>query len=141
MHDLILNLKKLDIVLASDSPQRQQILNELGIHHEAVNPNCEEIVGITPEETACENAKRKVLDVISSHPKKVIIAADTVFYAEGKILGKPYSLQKANEYLSIISGKKIKAFSAVAACSSWSKRGSIVLEWAGVTMREPKFRH
>lgn len=129
-------LNELNIVLASSSPQRHQILNELGVRHEGVISNCEEIVGLTPEDTVCENAKRKVLNVILSCPDRVVLAADTVLYADGRILDKPYSPQKVFQYLSIINGKKIKAFSAVAACLSSSNRGIVVLEWAGIKLRK-----
>ena len=49
-----------EIILASTSPQRAQILEELGISFSVVQIDADEIVGSTPEETVLTNAKLKI---------------------------------------------------------------------------------
>ena len=102
------------LILASHSPRRQDLLKEAGFDFLAVKSEfVEDFDGNgDPHEVACAMAKGKALDVYNffenlgedmSHV--VILAADTIVYNEGKILGKPKNKLHAREMLKSLTGK------------------------------------
>lgn len=90
------------IILASQSPRRRAILDSLGIQYEVIVPNCDEDTNkIKPEEIVTDLALQKAKNVASrSENSATIIAADTIVYLEGKILGKPKDEDEAFEMLN-----------------------------------------
>jgi septum formation protein len=109
------------VYLASGSPQRRAILEELGIPYQLLPVDVAEITAATPRETVEENAVRKLLaglriaDVGATHASPVlVIAADTVLEVQGRLLGKPADETMAVEYLQRLSGGTATAYSAVA---------------------------
>ena len=133
--DFIKSFSDFYVTLASNSPQRQQILSELGVRYHVVIPKYKETTEKTADNTVCENAKHKLSEASFDCPNDVIISADTVLVFNEFIMGKPHSPTKARQYLSLISGNKIKAFSAVAVGSLIMKKAIVILEFAEVKMR------
>ena len=89
-----------EVILASGSPQRKAILEELGIKYTAIAMDVEEVVLESPLETVIENARRKMAAALGmARNGQAVIAADTVVWANGRILGKPGTPEKAVEYL------------------------------------------
>ncbi len=85
-----------NIVLASSSPRRQQLLSSLGIYFEVVNSNIKEKdKGDSPERLVLENARLKVEGVLKKRVKGVIIGADTSVVLDGEIIGKPKNREDA----------------------------------------------
>ena len=126
-----------EVILASGSPQRKAILEELGIRYSAVAMDVEEAVLDSPAETVMENAKRKLLAALAFAAKgQAVIAADTVVWADGHVLGKPVTPQKAEEYLSILSGREIQAYSGLAVALNGGACGWCCSECATVCMRK-----
>ena len=103
------------IILASSSPRRKMLLEQIGIKFEVISSDIEEIIDykLTPQMIAVELAKQKGNDVknklLNSFPNinenKIIIAADTIVINENKILGKPKDEDDAFNMLSALSGK------------------------------------
>ena len=94
-------------VLASTSPRRKEILSTLLSDFEIrVSESEEKPVASTPEETVKAIAASKGLDVLSkASEKEIIIAADTLVFCDGEILGKPKDKADAKRMISLISGR------------------------------------
>src|SRR5580704_1652788 len=93
---------KLQIILASASPRREQLLREMGVRFIVIRPdNVEELLGgAAPDVVAIQNAQRKARAVAGRHPDSMVIGADTVVVLNGKIFGKPSDLADAMRILS-----------------------------------------
>lgn len=105
---------KTKLILASSSPRRREIFDNLGFEYEIITTNAEEnadIRDMTPEQTVRELAiakGRAIAEKISGCAGEdcVIVSADTVVAASGKILEKPKNREEAREMLTSLSGKK-----------------------------------
>jgi len=112
-------LKDKDIILASRSPRRKELLSSLGITFRVVEPAvCEDYPpNLKREEIALYLAARKAESVIQKESKKdedfVIIASDTIVCLGDMILNKPASRQEAISMLQKLSGKKHQVITAV----------------------------
>lgn len=126
---------KQQIVLASSSPQRADIMRELGVEFSAVAMNVNEVVLSSADETAQANARLKAHAAHAEYPTAIIIAADTVISHNGRVLGKPSSAQEAREILLSMSGKDVKAVSAVAVIDGETGTGCVVTESAVAHLR------
>jgi septum formation protein len=93
------------IILASESPRRAQLLRQINIpfvvRHAAIN---ERYNGSEPIEFACELSARKARVVAADVRDAIIIAADTIVLHEGGILGKPTDAEDAMRMLAVLSG-------------------------------------
>ena len=103
-----------ELILASHSPRRKELLSEAGFEYLALKSEFVEEYNETddPFEVACAMAKGKAVDVrdflISMREDMsqiVIIGADTIVYNEGKIYGKPKNKLHAREMLKSLTGK------------------------------------
>ena len=111
------------IVLASASPRRKEILSDLGVDFKIITADTDESSNLTdPRSFTEELAARKgraVYDMLlSSDPatarEAIIISADTVVYANGRILGKPKDEEDAMDMLRTISGASHSVVSGIA---------------------------
>jgi septum formation protein len=103
------------IILASASPRRRKILEEMGLTFTIVAADVDEIhLDHNPEETVTENAELKCDWAGERYPHAVVIAADTVVSFEGVNLGKPHTLDAAKAMLRKFSGKLQEVYSGVA---------------------------
>ena len=95
------------LILASGSPRRTQILTEVGIKHEVVLPQVEEmqIHPSGPLDVVLENAKMKALEVSYRYPDRWVLGADTIVSLSEKVFGKPNDLNEAKQMLMSLSGK------------------------------------
>jgi len=98
------------VILASASPRRRAILDQLGIAHEVVVPEVEELSDGPPRELVLENARRKAAAVEGD----LVLAADTTVALDGAILGKPADRAEARSHLRRLSGGTHEVWSAVA---------------------------
>ena len=95
------------IVLASASPRRRELLGTL-IPDFTIEPAVGE--EHTPEhgdaaETVTALARAKAAEVAARHPQDIVIGADTVVVADGRILGKPKDTADAAAMLRLLSGR------------------------------------
>lgn len=112
LFSLIENLGKVDIVLASASPRRYELLKNIGLDFkvDVSSYHEEQVEGIDPTEFALTNARAKGREVARKHPQSLVIAADTIVTLDQKeskpmILGKPAGEKEAYEMLRTLSGK------------------------------------
>ena len=115
------------IVLASNSPRRRQLLEQIGIEFEVCPARGEEIITKeSPDEVVMELAQQKALEVASmlneynfSHAKLttpqdiLVIGADTVVAFDGRILGKPKDEQDAKNTLKMLQGNTNSVYTGV----------------------------
>lgn len=115
------------IILASGSPRRKQLLEQIGLEFEVWPSKCEEIIESTiPSEVCMELSKQKALDIaagirtyneehsdISSNQDLIIIGADTIVVWNDKILGKPADENEAKEMLQNLSGNVHSVYTGV----------------------------
>lgn len=95
-----------DIILASASPRRREILEAIGLPHRVVISKVEERVPVMtePAEVAQNLARQKALAVAQDLDNGVVIGADTIVVLKGQVLGKPANRQEAVEMLQALSG-------------------------------------
>lgn len=105
------------IILASQSPQRKKILEELEIDFEIIPSQFEEIVpeNANPYILAKEFALEKARDVARNYPNRWVLGVDTIVVADdGEILIKPVDADDARRILKILSGRKQVVVSGIA---------------------------
>ena len=102
------------LVLASRSPQRRAILEQLGIAFEVEVADVEEIAAGDPVEVARANARAKAEAVARRRPEATVLGVDTVVALDGVIYGKPVSEAAARETLKRLSGRTHEVISGIA---------------------------
>lgn len=104
-----------DIILASQSPRRKQLLEAAEINFEIHVADIDETppAGMPGSEVAEYLAKQKAAEITGKYPGKIIIAADTIVLLNEEILGKPTSEDDAVAILQKLSGKVHEVISGV----------------------------
>lgn len=102
------------IILASASPRRSDILKTCGFMFDVLVPNVDEsqIKTKEPKDLVCALAKLKA-DSIAVNENQVLISADTVVALDGVIYGKPKDEKDAFDILKKLSGQNHKVFTGV----------------------------
>ncbi len=105
----------MELVLASTSPRRIDLLTAMGRPFRVVAPGCEESVAghFTPRELSLLNAKRKSHAVAAFAPTAIVIGADTVVALDGECIGKPADLDEARRMLRKLSGRTHQVVTSV----------------------------
>ncbi|MBF8457945.1 septum formation protein Maf [Kaistella sp. G5-32] len=95
------------ILLASNSPRRKELLENLGFTFEVVSIDCEEIYpqNLAVEEVAEYLSELKANAFRDLEKDEILITADTIVALENEILGKPKDEAEAREMLRKLSGK------------------------------------
>lgn len=103
------------LVLASTSPYRRELLGRLGLPFVVANPDTDEtaLAGETPTATALRLSEAKARAVANQHPGALIIGSDQVAEMDGRIFGKPGTHDKAVEQLRALSGKTVNFFTGL----------------------------
>ncbi|WP_312370806.1 Maf family protein [Lachnoclostridium sp.] len=103
------------IILASGSPRRKEILSQVGINFTVCVSNIEEITSETlPENIVMELSKMKALDVTKQYESNtIIIGSDTIVAYKNQILGKPKNEEHAKEMLQLLSGVTHEVYTGV----------------------------
>ncbi len=103
---LIEGLERTEIILASTSPRRFELLKSLGLEFKVVASHIKEHVSSkNPKEIALLNARLKGREVAKEHPDSLVISADTVVAIDDQILGKPINENDAFRMLKYLSGR------------------------------------
>lgn len=106
------------IILASGSPRRKELLTQIGLEYEVIISDVvEETTSNIPDEVVKELSELKASDVFAKTSGDVlVIGADTVVAANGRILGKPVDSQDAFNMLKSLSGKNHSVYTGVTLC-------------------------
>lgn len=103
------------LILASSSPRRRELLQQLGLNFDIFSPDIDESVhvGESVADYVERLARAKAQAVQDEYPDAIVIAADTSLSVDHRILGKPESKQHAFEMWQLISGRKHDVYSGV----------------------------
>lgn len=115
----------MEIILASQSPRRRELLGQMGFSFTVRPARGEELPHpeLTPAQLVEELARQKALEVSAeAEADDVVVAADTVVAIDGKVLGKPHDKVHAAQMLSALSGREHTVYTGVAV-----KRGETLL--------------
>ena len=104
----------MEIILASQSPRRRELLSLFGLPFTICVANIDETMD--PQKPAAEEvarvSRRKALAVLRNEDA-VVIAADTIVVCEGTVLGKPHSPEDAERMLQMLSGRDHQVMTGV----------------------------
>ena len=119
------------MILASGSPQRRAILEQLGVSFTVVVPEVEELTAGTPEQVAIENAQRKASAIATgqrasgktessgplgppaSNDGEAVLGVDTLVALDGRLYGKPADRGEAAATLRALAGRSHRVVSGV----------------------------
>jgi septum formation protein len=104
------------LVLASASPRRKEILENLGFEFEVLPSDVDEseVPWADPVKTAKLLAEIKGVDAQRSRPRKKIVAADTIVLLDGRVMGKPSDRDDARMMLERLSGNMHEVVTGIA---------------------------
>ena len=108
------------LVLASASPRRLDLLRQIGLEPDRVDPaDIDEIprAGELPPAHAIRLAEEKARAVMPRHPGAYILAADTVVACGRRILPKPLDAASARACLKMLSGRRHRVYGGIALAS------------------------
>ena len=105
----------MEIILASGSPRRRELLNTLGLSFTVSPAKGEEHApeGAGPEEIVKTLSRAKAEEVSKQFAGDLIIAADTIVYLDGRVLGKPGDEADARAMLTALSGRAHEVYTGV----------------------------
>ena len=121
MASTVLLLKKMArIILASSSPRRKELLEQVGLKFEIFSPDIDESVciGESADHYVQRLAQQKAQAILAQFPDAIVIAADTSLVLDHKIIGKPESKQHAFEIWTALSDRQHDVLSGVCVLSS-----------------------
>ncbi|HUA08545.1 MAG TPA: Maf family protein [Candidatus Acidoferrales bacterium] len=123
------------IVLASASPRRRELLQSLGlaVRVEPSGYGEPDDPAVTPRELAVRHAAAKARDVQARFPRDLVVAADTVVDVDGRSLGKPRDAGEAALMLKTLSGRTHEVHTAYAI--ALPDRGELVEDAATTQVR------
>jgi len=106
------------LILASQSPRRYQLLMQIGLDVEVVPSKIIEdfVQPESPREHVIRLAEAKAREVASKYPDRWVVAADTIVYINGSILGKPKCREEAVEMLRRLSGQEHRVVTGFSVC-------------------------
>ena len=104
-----------NIILASNSPRRKEILKNAGINFEIITSDIDETFDSnkTIIENSLEVAKKKGIAVFKNHQDKIVISADTIVVFNNKVYGKPKDLDESYEMIKELNGNTHEVITSV----------------------------
>ncbi|MCU0970574.1 MAG: Maf-like protein [Gammaproteobacteria bacterium] len=119
-----------ELVLASTSPYRRELLARLGLSFEAATPDCAELAlpGEAPEALVRRLSEAKARSVAERFPKALIIGSDQVASLDGEILGKPGGREKAIAQLTMASGRCVTFYTGLSLVDAARRTARTVCE-------------
>lgn len=118
-------------VLASASPRRLSLLNQIHIEPDTIIPadiNEDPIPGELPRAHALRLASEKCVTISKKHPDDIILAADTVVGVGRRILPKAETVEDVEYCLKLLSGRSHRVFTGIAIYSPDKGQNSKVIE-------------
>ena len=116
----------MQLILASQSPRRRELLSDAGIRFTVVPSLFEEKgEGLSPQETVLRFAEGKAEEVFHRYPEAAVLGADTVVALDGEIFGKPHTENGAKEMLRRLSGRTHSVFTGVCLIADGVKKQAV----------------
>lgn len=119
-----------EVILASNSPRRKELLRVIGLRFRVVPSLVEE--GNHPDSNPVQLARRFALAKASAvarlEPEAIVIGADTIVVSDGEVLGKPHDAKDAVRMLRGLSGRQHEVISGLAVVAgSGPARGQVLV--------------
>ena len=111
------------LVLASSSPRRRAILEQLGVEFRVEAPDVEELTEGEPRELVVQNALLKLRAV----PGERVLAADSMVVWDGRAHGKPADRGEAERWLRELSGRWHEVMGAIALREAGEERTDVAV--------------
>ncbi|MEH6651468.1 MAG: Maf family protein [Motiliproteus sp.] len=104
------------LVLASASPRRRELLDQIGVEFVCASADIDESVaaGESAEHYVARLAQQKARVVANDFPGSLVLGSDTSVVCDQKILGKPLDREDSIRMLQLLSGRKHQVVTAVA---------------------------
>ena len=127
----------MQLILASTSPRRRELLALLGLPFDVCAPGFEEQpqAGLTPLQHVTLFAREKARSVSRDRPSDLVLGSDTVIEFDGAMLGKPADPADARSMLTRLSGRCHQVHTAVAICRGSSCHEALRVVTASVHMK------
>lgn len=111
-------------ILASASPRRRRLLEQLGVSFEVRVPHVEEVhpEGSSPEDVVLHLSLEKAEPIAEAEPDALTLAADTIVVLDGLILGKPIDESEAISMLRALSGRSHTVYTGITIIHARSDR-------------------
>jgi septum formation protein len=131
----------MEVILASASPRRRELLTSIGLQFQVVPADIveEKFVQGSPAAYARALAQSKAQAVAHEYPDAIVLGADTIVICEQQILGKPTDATDAKRMLRFLSGRRhevITGVAIVAGCGPCAGQTLITHEQSGVYFRD-----
>ena len=128
-------MRSASIVLASGSPRRKQLLEQIDLEFLVIPSQVHEDfdLDLSPEKFVEHYAKEKAKDIAKAHPDKWIIGADTIVVFNAEILGKPKDREDSFRMLKMLSGNTHQVFTGVSIQQSKMQVSDTFHEYTNVT--------
>ena len=126
------------LILASASPRRAELLRQIGIPFRRVVSGVDEDLQdpADPEEHVRELSRRKAEDVAGPLSSGIVLGADTVVVLDEHILGKPADEKEAAEMLAMLSGRTHQVYTGLTLIDAGSRASVSHVEVTEVTFRK-----
>lgn len=97
----------MDLILASASPRRRELMQLYGLPFRVASADIDETMDLCqpPFDEVAKVSRRKAEALAAHHPEAVVVAADTIVVVDGRILGKPKTAEEATGMLRLLSGR------------------------------------
>ena len=105
-----------ELILASASDRRYQLLNQIGCAPDLVIPadvNEARLIGESPRELVTRLAFLKGEKIFRHHKEAVIVAADTTVALGRRVVGKPKDAAEAEAFLTMLSGRNHRVYTSI----------------------------
>ena len=140
------NLKKYEVILASNSPRRKELLAGLGVDYEVRTlPDVDESYPETLQgaDIPLYIAKEKAdAYVAMMQPGELMITADTIVWLDDKVLGKPWDREDALQMLRTMSGRTHEVFTGVCITTTdWQRSFTAQTEVRFATLSEEEIAY
>ena len=105
----------MEIILASASPRRKEILQNTKLKFEIQKSDIEEVIleNESPESMVVRLAYEKSYDVAQKNKDKLVIGADTIVALDNEVLGKPKDKEEAYQMIKKLSNKTHKVITGI----------------------------
>ena len=123
------------IYLASQSPRRRELLDQIGVSYQVVSVDVEEQrqAGESPGDYVCRLAREKAQAGLQMYADRPTLGADTIVVLGGQVFEKPRSEQEATDMLMALSGNTHEVMTAVN--MSHSQQSETIVSVTSVTFR------
>lgn len=127
-----------NIILASSSPRRRDFFEKYNMDFKVLKSDIKEnIDNKNPEVTVMSLAFQKAINILEKAKKNnIIIAADTIVYFDGNMLGKPNNKEDARKMLKILSGNSHYVYTGISIIKVGSNKKIVDYSMSKVKFRK-----